>query len=544
VPQPMTGPIEALVAGFGKLGRSIAVTLPGDLAGPAAEAAHGIVREALTNALRYAPGAATSVRIERVGATLELAVDNDASRAGAAERDLGSGRGIAGMRERAAAIGGELSAGPRPEGGWRVHAVLPEPEGGRQWSADRRRNYAREQRIADAAVVGAVTAGSFSVGLTGYDHDGDGLLGTLPLALLLTIHALPLLWRRRAPWLVLAAVALTTLPWPVLAAWGLLPPYVVSVLAPGVLAELAAVYAVAAYGRPVRKPPPTTPRDWAPGSRGTPVRRSRSLRLTWLSVPLAACGIGVSLTVTGAVDGRLMGRSVDAVDAVFVFGEWVLPITGGLLAMSWLAGWAMHRRRVRVVRREDTALAVSLWRAEDAADGERQRIAAGLHEEVLRQTAQVVSSAEAENLDEVATATKSALAAMRGLLGSLGAGEPSRLSPQPTSASIDSLCRTLRAGGREVTLHASADVSLGLPPQVGLSAFRAVETMLGAGDTGAAHVVLWRGPGEFTITVSGVPLAGTGQAAERLRVQTGAVDGQMTVLAFGMIRVRLPLAPA
>jgi signal transduction histidine kinase len=55
---------------------------------------------------------------------LTLQVDDD-GRGAASDGVTGSGKGILGMRERVAALGGELEAGPRPEGGFRVRARLP-----------------------------------------------------------------------------------------------------------------------------------------------------------------------------------------------------------------------------------------------------------------------------------------------------------------------------------------------------------------------------------------------------------------------------------
>ncbi|MGW3123779.1 sensor histidine kinase [Streptomyces sp. NPDC001107] len=133
-PRPMTARIEELIAGFGRLGRPIDAVLPDDLAGPAAEAVHGIVREALTNALRHAPGSAVRVSVLRGEGVLELSVDNAPPRGSAPDgvgsvAGLGSGRGVAGMKERAEAVGGELTVGPAPRGGWRVRATLPDVTG-------------------------------------------------------------------------------------------------------------------------------------------------------------------------------------------------------------------------------------------------------------------------------------------------------------------------------------------------------------------------------------------------------------------------------
>jgi signal transduction histidine kinase len=82
-------------------------------------AAYRIVQEALTNARRHAPGAAVDVEI-RYGPELRVRIrDNGPG------PDNSAGHGLAGMRERAAAVGGTLRTGPTPIGGFLVEAVLP-----------------------------------------------------------------------------------------------------------------------------------------------------------------------------------------------------------------------------------------------------------------------------------------------------------------------------------------------------------------------------------------------------------------------------------
>ncbi|MEV5611268.1 sensor histidine kinase [Streptomyces sp. NPDC052225] len=86
-------------------------------------AAFRIVQEALTNVVRHSESRQARVRLRYGKRTLTLTVDDDgpASHAEAG----GSGNGLAGMRERAAALGGTIEAGPRPGGGFRVVADLP-----------------------------------------------------------------------------------------------------------------------------------------------------------------------------------------------------------------------------------------------------------------------------------------------------------------------------------------------------------------------------------------------------------------------------------
>ncbi|MEU7212201.1 sensor histidine kinase [Streptomyces sp. NPDC044989] len=86
-------------------------------------AAFRIVQEALTNVVRHSGSRRAHVRLDRDGKTLLLRVDDDGPATGAEAG--GSGNGLAGMRERAAALGGTIDAGPRPDGGFRVLATLP-----------------------------------------------------------------------------------------------------------------------------------------------------------------------------------------------------------------------------------------------------------------------------------------------------------------------------------------------------------------------------------------------------------------------------------
>jgi signal transduction histidine kinase len=86
-------------------------------------AAFRIVQEALTNVVRHSGSRNARVRLEHDGDELRLRIDDDGPATGADAG--GSGNGLAGMRERAAALGGTIEAGPRSDGGFRVLAVLP-----------------------------------------------------------------------------------------------------------------------------------------------------------------------------------------------------------------------------------------------------------------------------------------------------------------------------------------------------------------------------------------------------------------------------------
>jgi signal transduction histidine kinase len=105
----------------------VEVSLDGSLAqlaGPVDTALYRLAQESLTNAVRHARNATrVGIDVRREGDVVRLRVTDDgAARPGTVP---GHGFGLVGMAERAELLGGSLSAGARPEGGWVVEAVLP-----------------------------------------------------------------------------------------------------------------------------------------------------------------------------------------------------------------------------------------------------------------------------------------------------------------------------------------------------------------------------------------------------------------------------------
>jgi signal transduction histidine kinase len=89
-----------------------------------------IVQEALTNVMRHAAASRALVSLRVDGDTLNIDVTDDGTSAASGTPAIG-GHGLRGMTERAAALGGEVSAGPAERGGWHVHARLPLTHGKR-----------------------------------------------------------------------------------------------------------------------------------------------------------------------------------------------------------------------------------------------------------------------------------------------------------------------------------------------------------------------------------------------------------------------------
>jgi signal transduction histidine kinase len=128
-PAPSIGNIKELVRRAEAAGLSVemeqAEQLPA-LPANVGAAAYRIVQEALTNVIRHAGAATVSIRIGQEDGDLVVVVDDDGV-GGPGSLAAGGGNGIRGMRDRASALGGQLTAGPRAGGGFRVRARLPLP---------------------------------------------------------------------------------------------------------------------------------------------------------------------------------------------------------------------------------------------------------------------------------------------------------------------------------------------------------------------------------------------------------------------------------
>jgi signal transduction histidine kinase len=123
VPQPGAGQVPSLVERVRAAGLSVELSVAGarDLPPGVDLAAYRVVQEALTNVIKHAGTARAAVVLEYRPDDLLITVTDD----GRAAPEAGGGRGLIGLRERIGLYGGELDAGPRPGGGWRVRARIP-----------------------------------------------------------------------------------------------------------------------------------------------------------------------------------------------------------------------------------------------------------------------------------------------------------------------------------------------------------------------------------------------------------------------------------
>ncbi len=495
-----------LVAGFRRLGQRVDAEIDPLPDGAVADAAYGIVREALTNVVRYAPGAPTRVLCRYGDDRTDVVVTSGAPLPGtpAHGAGLGGGRGQGFLRSRAREAGGTLTTGPTREGGWEVRAALP----GRTTALTERpgtRGYRLAQVTAAAGLVLqpllptlVVRAESLPTG----SHVSAGVL----FALLAAAQAVTLLWLRRAPLTAHGVLLALAALWPVAMAAG---GYTGPVVLPPALSMLATCAALAADASGYR------PRPLLPATAA--VVHAATLTAAVLDRGTTAPGWAVAVSATAAAS----------------------------LAAGAAHGCGLLRGRRERAARDSRDARLTAWTEEAVRDAwaERRRIAGGLETTVLARTADMVTEAEAGRLDATAERAREALAAMRALLDTVREGEAERaLRPQPTLQALDLLARQCRATGREVGIRLTDRVPRHLPTAVDLAAYHAAETLLATGgDDRPALLELDMTEGTLTITATGVAPAAHPAVRERLAPRLAALDGTLTTGPADTVRLRLPL---
>jgi signal transduction histidine kinase len=129
-PTPGLGQLKELAEGAGDAGLDVHLDVPcplPELPSAVDHAAYRILQESLTNAIRHAGPTRVCIQVACDDEQVRIQVSDDgrAARRPVDGRPGPGGRGLLGMRERAALLGGTLSAGPRREGGFEVRAELP-----------------------------------------------------------------------------------------------------------------------------------------------------------------------------------------------------------------------------------------------------------------------------------------------------------------------------------------------------------------------------------------------------------------------------------
>jgi len=128
-PQPQLSDLDALVETARQAGVSVELSVPDALdrvPSGVGVCAYRIVQESLSNASQHSPGAAVTVSVDRdSGAVLLRVANGPGIPADPSRTERGAGGGLTGMREPVTLLGGSLSAGPAPDGGYVVSAVLP-----------------------------------------------------------------------------------------------------------------------------------------------------------------------------------------------------------------------------------------------------------------------------------------------------------------------------------------------------------------------------------------------------------------------------------
>jgi len=131
-PQPGLAELDALIEESRRLGAPVTLEVEhqtGERLPLLVEhTTYRIVQESLTNVHKHAPGARTRVRIQQMPRLLRLSVSNGRGRPVNDASLVAGGYGLLGLAERVRLVGGELTAGPTPDGGFELVAELPLPQ--------------------------------------------------------------------------------------------------------------------------------------------------------------------------------------------------------------------------------------------------------------------------------------------------------------------------------------------------------------------------------------------------------------------------------
>jgi signal transduction histidine kinase len=121
--------LSELLARAGAAGLAVDYVFSGDnhaVSPKLASVAFHVTQEGITNALKHAPGAPIRVAVDAADGCLSVVVENGPPCEGPSGLEqAGGGHGIAGLRERVAAVGGDLHAAPTLDGGWRIAGEMP-----------------------------------------------------------------------------------------------------------------------------------------------------------------------------------------------------------------------------------------------------------------------------------------------------------------------------------------------------------------------------------------------------------------------------------
>ncbi|WP_433328165.1 sensor histidine kinase [Spirillospora sp. CA-294931] len=349
--------LPPLCQGLARLGIPITLAIEGRprrLRHQVSTAAYRIAQESLTNAMRYAPGAPITVEVCYVPGALELSIVNQAPPELGTVPSLGTGRGIAGMRDRAEKLKGAVTAGPTDADGWEVRARLPTTV------ATTRRGPGWPE-VLDASIIALCASVpclmAFSPPeplLGGWDAASAALI-----ILAAFLRATPLWWRRRAPYLTLAGLMLIDVVWLFTATRADSKASGLVIL--GTPAVLVAVYSVACY--------------------------SKKGVHTWPSPFVAAIPWGV---LTGS--GMVMQSDTHHPAGRVAFGAVATFLLAALIIFPF---WAWGKTVAYRGRRwESSALETMAARTGEAVLAERHRVSMGLRGTVLEHTSRLVHTAE------------------------------------------------------------------------------------------------------------------------------------------------------